>query len=1003
MRNVLLCIILLFINALIFPSNISSRLQQKLITEQNSYFDVIILFKSKTIEKNGDIASKIKMLQNNSSETQEIFNFYIKNNQLENEIFEKEFFWIANIAKIKCTAKFIEKIKYLEIIEYIDIDAELSLDNATNLEIVENITTVQPGLKIVNAHKLWQLGITGKGIIVMNIDTGVDGNHPALKDKWLGLSTNPKQAWFDPKWNTSFPVDSSKSATGFGHGTHTMGTICGRAGNDTIGVAFDAWWIASNSISGGNPHTSRTIAALQWAANPDSNIYTISDMPAVINCSWYDASAEPCNNIYKTLFENLENLNIAVFFSAGNSGPAVSSISTPQTTVINKVNPFTVGNLDGSKYLAGNTNPIFNMSSRGPTTCSSDPVLSIKPEVVAPGTDIISCIPGNNYAKMTGTSMASPHVAGIYALLKQAFPYKTAYEIKEAIYETAKDLGTPGKDNTYGKGLADAYAAALYLDNKVPPTKVNDLSIVIVKSNSAILKWTTPFDSSYGGIYEYDFRISTKPIDGNNFGFANKILSNKPKKAGIVDTIIIHNLNPNTTYYVALKSSDIWSNTSEISNVISFTTLGIPKITLSKKEINRNINFPFTNIQPDTLTIYNISSNTSYLEGNLSFINAKSSLYNTIKPKENLSSNDSYVFNKKSEAQDIDMPSYNVNNFTLPSWQQISSNYPINDEAFAVIDFNGKSFKFYNNFYKKAFLSTNGFLTFDTITSIANRQNTNIPNTAIPNNLIAFFWDNLKLLDQSQTKIYYFDNYILIEGKDWALSADPSNNQLLSFKLLLNFYQNSITCLYEKIPQNTTSITIGIENANGTDGMQVVYNSTSFTLPANEIYKWSLYPKFIKIKPTIFSIPNKQNQIVTIEPNYDYLYPGEFWGKILIQSNDVNLPTDTISIHYKVVSTTKNEKLDNYSFELYPNYPNPFNPSTVIYYSLPKTSYIELKIYNINGSLVKTLYNGIQTNGLHYVQWDGRNELNQPVSSGIYIYVLKNENMIKTKKMLLLK
>jgi len=410
---------------------------------------------------------------------------------------------------------------------------------------------------------------------------------------------------------------------------HTMGTICGKAGTDTIGIAFDAYWIASNSISGGNPHTSRTIAALQWAVNPDSNIYTKNDMPVVINCSWFDASAEPCNNIYKQIFENLENLGIAVIFSAGNNGPGNSTISAPQNTVINKVNPFTVGNLDGTKYLNGDLNPIFNMSSRGPTTCSNDPELSIKPEVCAPGVDIISSIPVNNYAKMTGTSIAAPHVSGVYALLKQAFPYKSPYLIKEAIYSSAKDLGPIGKDNSYGMRLVDAYAAAKLLDNRIPPTKITDLSLIKVRSNSAIIKWTTPFDSSFDGIYGYDIRISNNPIDQDNFNQAQKLFYNKsPKLPYTSDTLVIENLQPNTTYYVAIKSFDVWENISELSYVLAFTTLGYPQIQLTKKSFTRTFTIDNYLDIADTIEIKNISNNASYLEGNISLFEVNFDLSN---------------------------------------------------------------------------------------------------------------------------------------------------------------------------------------------------------------------------------------------------------------------------------------------------------------------------------------------------------------------------------------
>ena len=91
------------------------------------------------------------------------------------------------------------------------------------------------------------------------------------------------------------------------------------------------------------------------------------------------------------------------------------------------------------------------------------------------------------------------------------------------------------------------------------------------------------------------------------------------------------------------------------------------------------------------------------------------------------------------------------------------------------------------------------------------------------------------------------------------------------------------------------------------------------------------------------------------------------------------------------------------SFELTQNYPNPFNPTTTINYSLPKTSSISLRIYNINGQEIKTLVNTTQNAGSYSVIWDGRNNFNQQVSSGIYFYSIKSGNFVASKKMILLK
>ncbi|MDY7110521.1 MAG: S8 family serine peptidase, partial [Planctomycetota bacterium] len=97
------------------------------------------------------------------------------------------------------------------------------------------------GLEAIRAPEVWDMGITGEGILVSTLDTGVDGSHPALADRWRGLDPrydgHPEWAFFDPVTNWQFPQDSGS------HGTHTMGTVCGGAPGDEIGVAPGAEWI----------------------------------------------------------------------------------------------------------------------------------------------------------------------------------------------------------------------------------------------------------------------------------------------------------------------------------------------------------------------------------------------------------------------------------------------------------------------------------------------------------------------------------------------------------------------------------------------------------------------------------------------------------------------------------------------------------------------------------------------------------------------------------------
>ena len=91
------------------------------------------------------------------------------------------------------------------------------------------------------------------------------------------------------------------------------------------------------------------------------------------------------------------------------------------------------------------------------------------------------------------------------------------------------------------------------------------------------------------------------------------------------------------------------------------------------------------------------------------------------------------------------------------------------------------------------------------------------------------------------------------------------------------------------------------------------------------------------------------------------------------------------------------------SFTLYQNYPNPFNPSTTIKYNLNDNSYVNVAIYNVTGELVKTLFNGLQDKGKNILIWNAKNNENKSVPGGLYIYSVKTENNIYSKKMMLLK
>ena len=368
-------------------------------------------------------------------------------------------FWIMDGLALSATESVVRALALRSDVQEIAFDGTLELDRPVDVTPASaSPGSAETGLRVVNAPALWALGYTGAGITVMNIDTGVTGAHAALGSRWLGNTAGvaADDAWFDPiRLTCPTPCDYGS------HGTHTMGIMAGLdpVTQDTVGVAFGAKWIAAATIDvGAFPSTSYSIAAFQWALDPGPGA---TRGPAdVISCSWQDPSltgAQDCgpNGTYWAAIDGFEAAGGAVVWSAGNNGPGVSTISRPKNRITTPVNNFATGNINGNNAAF----PIASSSSRGPSVCDG---VTIKPEAVAPGTSVRSAVP-TGYAAMSGTSMASPHAAGVIALLLEAFPWATGTDVKLAIIATARDLGAAGEDNTYGNGLIDAGAAYLFL------------------------------------------------------------------------------------------------------------------------------------------------------------------------------------------------------------------------------------------------------------------------------------------------------------------------------------------------------------------------------------------------------------------------------------------------------------------------------------------------------------------------------------------------------------
>ena len=306
--------------------------------------------------------------------------------------------------------------------------ARVSLDRPQRLpDVTASVPTAAPwNLSSTGAPSLWKLGFTGAGVVVANMDTGVDLQHPDLGQRWRGDS----DSWFDPYDHTTQPFDV------LGHGTQTMGVmIGGDASGEPIGMAPGATWIAARIYDSNGQTTPSVIhQAFQWLLDPDGNPST-DDAPNIVNASWGDAIAGACDAEFEADLDAMRSAGILVVFSAGNAGPAPGTGLSPA----NNPGAFAAGALDSSGNVA-------SFSSRGPSTCTG----GVFPDLVAPGVGVLTSDLTRGgvaqYASVTGTSFSAPHVAGAAALLLGAEPTLAPADIEDLLLGSARDLGTPGPD-----------------------------------------------------------------------------------------------------------------------------------------------------------------------------------------------------------------------------------------------------------------------------------------------------------------------------------------------------------------------------------------------------------------------------------------------------------------------------------------------------------------------------------------------------------------------------
>ncbi|MFN3091443.1 S8 family serine peptidase [Bacillus pumilus] len=410
----------------------------------------------------------VSELRATSEETQQALLTYLQKEQKKKQVKEIHSYYIVNGLAVTGTKEVMEKVASFPEVDQVlpnetrQIHRPVDLKTSKQKKQMKAVDGVEWNISQVHAPEAWALGYDGTGTVVASIDTGVEWDHPALKEKYRGFDpahpNDPSHEfnWYDATTGSEAPYDDLE------HGTHVTGTMVGSEpdGKNQIGVAPGAKWVAVKAFSEDGGTDADLLDAGEWILAPkdeDGNPHP-EKAPDVVNNSW--GGGPGLDDWYKDVVNAWRAADIFPEFSAGNTDlfnpGGEGSIANPA----NYQEAFATGATDQDNKLG-------SFSLQGPS-----PYGVMKPDIAAPGVNIRSSIPGKGYEDgWNGTSMAGPHVSAVVALLRQVQSDLSVEEIEQILIDTAKPLTDQqfpeSPNNGYGAGLVDAKEAITALTDGI--------------------------------------------------------------------------------------------------------------------------------------------------------------------------------------------------------------------------------------------------------------------------------------------------------------------------------------------------------------------------------------------------------------------------------------------------------------------------------------------------------------------------------------------------------
>ncbi len=720
----------------------------------------------------------------------------------------------------------------------------------------------------IEAVPAWDLFTGVQDLRVGIIDSGIDLTHPDLVDN---LWTNPGEipgngvdddgnGYVDDVHGYDFANHDPDPNDDFGHGTHVAGILAARTGNG-IGIAGVAWRAQLVAIkfldSSGRGTTSAAIEAIEYASTLGLRL-TSNSWGGSVPSGALEAAIAAAGAAGQ------------VFVAAAGNRAADNDAAPEYPSSYDLPNIVAVAATGADDRLA----PFSNYGLQSV-------------DIAAPGVAILSCLPGGAYGRLSGTSMATPMVAGALALLIGRSPQLSPVQAIDVLLAGAERI--PTLDGLVHDAARLNVLHAVSDPDTVAPGAITGLAIAESGSNSMTLEWiATGDDGDVGRASDYDIRYATYPLDASNLEGAAHLFGLVPGAPGDTERFEITGLDVRTAYWFVVRARDEFGNLSPLTASVEGVTLGPPQIVTTPSAVEVALAVGAR----DTATVEIANA----AEGTLDFTVPSVALAYPPPPAAALRvATDASLKGEQGTPGPVVAASAGGPDAAGHRW--VDSRDPAGP-AFAWVDVTGDGtrvpltgddvlsapidigfeFPFYGATVRAVRVSTNGLLTFSDVEGAPVNQF--LPSTGGPPLTIAPFWDDL--LFASVQRAWYRadpDRFIVT----WLAVPHYGSGGPYTFQAIL-YANGEIRFQYLTMGAATLSATAGIQNADRTVGLTVAHN-TEFFVDSLAVRILSL-PQWVSASPATGRVHAGEHTELRLAVDARGLKGGTYDGTLTIRSND---------------------------------------------------------------------------------------------------------------------